>query len=252
MVFDKQYADAYDSLYQDKDYKKECDFIEAIFKKNKQKPKTILDLGCGTGGHALLLAKPGYEVVGIDRSEHMLKGAREKAKDQGLKIQFIKGDITNIDLKRKFDAVISMFAVMGYQITNKALHNACRTAHSHLKKNGIFIFDCWNGLAVLTEKPGIRVKEMQVSKNEKLVRFTEPVVRYLDHVVETRFKVWKMKDNSLVRETNEAHFMRFLFPQEIRYFLETAGFKNIEMCPFLDLNRELTEHDWNMCVIARK
>jgi SAM-dependent methyltransferase len=252
MVFDKQYADAYDSLYQDKDYKKECDFIEAIFKKNKQKPKTILDLGCGTGGHALLLAKRGYEVVGIDRSEHMLKGAREKAKDHGLKIQFVKGDITNIDLKRKFDAVISMFAVMGYQITNKALQHACKTAFSHLRKNGIFIFDCWNGLAVLTEKPGIRVKEMQVSKNEKLVRFTEPVVRYLDHVVETRFKVWKMKDNYLVEETNESHFMRFLFPQEISYYLETAGFKNSEFCPFLELDKELTEHDWNMTVIANK
>ncbi len=182
----------------------------------------------------------------------MLKIARRKAKSSGLKIDFTEGDITKLNLGKKFDAVVSMFAVMGYQNSNEALQNACKVAYDHLTPEGLFIFDCWNGLAVLNDKPGMRVKEIQLNKNEKIVRFTEPVVRFLDHVVETRFKVWKIKGGHFVKETNESHFMRFLFPQEIRYFLKVAGFKRVEFCPFLDLDKELTERDWNITVVAKK
>jgi hypothetical protein len=44
--------------------------------------------------------------------------------------------------------------------------------------------------------------------------------------------------------------MRFLFPQEIKYFLEVAGFKKIQFCPFLELEKPLTEYNWNMAVMA--
>jgi len=102
-VFKKEYAFAYDYLYQDKDYEKECDFIQEVFKKFTKGVKTVLDLGCGTGGHALILAKRGYEIVGVDRSKEMLKIARDKAKSAKLDVEFIESDITNIGSKRKFD-----------------------------------------------------------------------------------------------------------------------------------------------------
>ncbi|MBU2578331.1 class I SAM-dependent methyltransferase [Patescibacteria group bacterium] len=251
-VFGKEYVENYDYIYQDKDYKKECDFIEKIFTKQSKKVKKVLDLGCGTGGHALILAKRGYRIIGIDRAEYMLKIAQRKAKNTNCCIDFIKGDITNIDLNEKFDAVISMFAVMGYQTTNSAIENVCKIAKKHLSTGGIFLFDCWYGPAVLVEKPCIRVKEISLNKDEKIIRFTEPILNILDHTVETRFKVLKIKNSCLVSETNESHFMRFLFPQEIKYFLEVAGFKKIEFCPFLELEKPLTEHDWNMAVIARR
>jgi len=50
------YASSYDGLYRDKDYEAECDFLEQIFARYARAPiRTILDLGCGTGGHALAL-----------------------------------------------------------------------------------------------------------------------------------------------------------------------------------------------------
>lgn len=264
-VFKKDYAEAYDSLYQSKDYEKECDFIEAVFKKFGSNVKTILDLGCGTGGHALILSRRGYNVTGVDLSQEMVDIGIRKAEKEKQSIEFIQGDISDIDLHRKFDAVISMFAVMGYQTTNSALAGACRTAENHLLSDGIFLFDCWYGPAVLTERPGFRIKEIMsgdrpavegkqsLSPDErKIIRFTEPVVDTLSHIVETRFKVWNVEGDRIVSETNESHFMRYLFPQEIRYFLEVAGFRNIEFCPFLEPERPLTEHDWNMTVIARR
>jgi len=251
-IFANKYVAAYDYLYQDKDYEKECDFINAIFSKFSGKVKSILDLGCGTGGHDLILAQRGYYVVGVDRSEEMLEIAKKKAKNANLSIKFIKGDIIDIDLQKRFDAVISMFAVMSYQTTNSALSGACKTANNHLNPKGIFLFDCWNGLAVLTKKPTMRVKEVNLNEKEKIVRFTEPVLNTLTHTVETRFKLWEIRESRLVNETNESHLMRFLFPQEIKYFLEVAGFEKVEFCPFLELKNPLTKHHWNMTVIARR
>ncbi|MCC7202828.1 MAG: class I SAM-dependent methyltransferase [Nitrospirae bacterium] len=265
-VFKKGYARFYDAFYQDKDYERECDFIEAAFKKNGCRVKTILDLGCGTGGHALILSRRGYQVVGIDRSREMIRIARRKAKEEAKgnkkksSAEFYQGDITGIRLRRKFDAVISMFAVMGYQTTNASIAAACGVAASHLVSGGLFIFDCWHGNAVLTERPGMRMKEIVMHKGKgggnrgekRIIRFSEPVLDPLSHTVETRFRVLRIEGDRLVGETQESHLLRYLFPQEIRYYLETAGFRVLELCPFPELNKPLTEHDWNMAVIAGK
>lgn len=249
-IFGENYASAYDFIYQDKNYEEECDFIEDAFLKHSAKVKTILDLGCGTGGHAMILAKRGYCVLGVDRSKEMLEIARRKASEANLSINFIEGDILDLSLQQKFDAVISMFAVMGYQITNKAISGVCKTAREHLSPGGIFLFDCWNGSAVLAERPAVRVKEVRINDKERIIRFTEPVLEIMTHVVETRFKMWKIREDRIDDETNEIHFMRFLFPQEIKYFLEVAGFKKTELCPFLQLEKPLTEYNWNMAVIS--
>jgi len=68
-----KYSKYYDLLYHDKDYSQECDFIEQILRSYTLEPvKTILDGGCGTGGHAIPLANKGYEITGIDASEAMV------------------------------------------------------------------------------------------------------------------------------------------------------------------------------------
>ncbi len=251
-VFDREYALAYDNLYQDKDYTKECDFIEAVFKKFSVDVKRVLDLGCGTGEHALILAKHGYQVMGVDRSQDMLEIAIKKAEKAGLAIKFTAGDLTTIKLQSSFDAVVSMFAVMSYQTSNAAFASACKTAADHLISGGIFIFDCWYGPAVITERPTVRIKEVTLNDSEKIIRLTEPTLDTFTHIVMTCFTLLKIKDDHLINETKESHFMRFLFPQEVKYVLEVAGFSEIEFCPFLRLEKPLSEHDWNMVVIAKK
>ena len=86
----RSYGKYYDIIYADKDYEKECDFLEEIFRNySKIIPKTILDGGCGTGGHAIPLAERGYEVTGIDLSEEMINIAKEKASKTGVNIDFM-------------------------------------------------------------------------------------------------------------------------------------------------------------------
>ena len=89
MVFEVGLAEVYDLIYQDKDYEGETDFVEGLFRDySRRSGVTILDGGCGTGGHALPLARRGYQVTGIDASAEMVKLASEKAGKAGLDIGF--------------------------------------------------------------------------------------------------------------------------------------------------------------------
>jgi len=252
MTFE-HYADYYDILYQDKDYEAECDFLEQIVDRYAQRPiRTILDLGCGTGGHALPLARRGYEVMGIDRSEKMLATAWAKAtsaSESSNVPKFQCGDIRNIDLGRTFDAVIAMFAVISYQTTNEDLAAAFRTARRHLEPGGLFMFDCWFGPAVLTRKPSNRYKVVE-RDGERIIRFASSTLDILQHIVQVDYKVLWLKDGRVLDEVDESHLMRFLFPKEVEFYLEKSGLKLLRLCPFLRLEAIVTEADWSVGIIA--
>lgn len=251
-MFDETYAGAYDALYQDKDYGAECDFLEQVFTCYAQSPIcTVLDLGCGTGGHALPLAKRGYIVTGVDRSEAMLSEARRKATAQGAApCDFVQGDVRTLDLGCIFDAVIAMFAVISYQTTDEDLTAAFRAARRHLEPGGLFVFDCWFGPAVLTQKPVYRNKVGRLG-GRCVVRYASPTLNILQHTVQVNYKLLRLKDNQQLDETNESHLMRFLFPKEIEHYLSETGFQSLRLCPFMEPEREPTERDWNITVVSR-
>src|SRR5581483_2908121 len=155
-VFGALYADTYDSLYRDKNYEEECDLLEQLWREHASSPvRSVLDLGCGSGGHALRLAARGYEVLGVDRSERMLSRARQKANALGLRerVLFHCADMRALELERCFDSVVVLFAALGYQATNGDVLAALRTSRAHLAPGGILVFDVWYGPAVLRERP---------------------------------------------------------------------------------------------------
>ena len=250
-VFGNEYSTVYDMLYEEKDYEAECNFLEDIFETHGLNVKKILDLGCGTGGHLIPLINRGYEVTGVDRSPHMLSSLRKKTEELGLSCELIESDICSLDLGVDFDVVISIFAVMSYQTTNQKLSAACINAHKHLKSSGAFIFDGWNGLAVLNKSPKQEAKSVKAG-SKKIIRLTEPVLDLMSHVCETKFNFRMIDGERIELDDEETHFMRFFFPQEISYFLEVAGFSRINFCPFMDVGGRLNESIWNMTVIARK
>jgi ubiquinone/menaquinone biosynthesis C-methylase UbiE len=239
-------AKYYDLIYNDKDYEKEVTFIEDIFK-NTRKPKKILEIGCGTGNYTKILLERGYEITGVDISENMLKTAKEKCNSK-----FIKGDIRDTSINDRFDACIAMFAVMGYITENSDIVKALNNIRKHLKKNGIFIFDVWNGLAVLRLLPELRIKVVENEK-VKLLRIANPNLKSFNHLCEVNYKLLILnKENSTFNEINEKHVVRFYFPQEIKQFLESTGFEVLKICPFLDLEGKVDENIWNIAIIAKK
>lgn len=114
--------------------------IEQILK--KYNIKTVLDLSCGTGSQAFWLAREGFEVTGADINKKMLKIAKEKAKQEKQKIQFLNGDMRSTHIG-EFDAVITIFNTIGH-LTKIDFEIALRNIHRNLKKDGLYIFDIAN------------------------------------------------------------------------------------------------------------
>jgi len=127
----------YDKIHQRKDYEKEVDFLEKVFRKHGLKVRDILDVACGTGAHAALLVKRGYDVVGVDLNEEMLEIARRKVRNA----TFVKGDMRDLKLDRTFDAVICMFNSVAYNQTVSQLRKTLSGFRKHLKARGIVVFD---------------------------------------------------------------------------------------------------------------
>jgi SAM-dependent methyltransferase len=235
----------YDLLYRDKDYAREVNFIEDIFK-SAQKPRTILEIGCGTGNYSRILMAKGYKVTGVDISENMLSVAKKKCA-----CTFMKGDMRDFFINSKFDACIAMFAVMGYVTENLDIVKAMKNIRSHLQLNSLFIFDVWNGLAVMRNLPELRVKTVEDDK-VRIIRIANPKLRSFDHICEVNYKfIVLRKGNNKFTEFEENHVVRFYFPQEMKQFLSQSGFEILKICPFLNLAGNVDETVWNIAVVAK-
>ena len=138
MVNFEDYARFYDHFYRDKDYRGECDYllqtVERFREEGSGPPRglRILDLGCGTGRHAALLAEGGHRVVGVDRSETMLAQARARC-TAGVDLRFVPGDVREVDLGETFDCVFALFHVASYQVTNRDIADFFAAAARHLE-----------------------------------------------------------------------------------------------------------------------
>jgi SAM-dependent methyltransferase len=249
--FGKEYSSSYDLLYRDKDYEEECDRIEQILREQKKgKVRTILDLGCGTGNHALRLANRGYSVTGVDRSENMLAIAGLKALESNLDCMFVQSDIRSFKSNKKYDVIIMMFAVLGYLTENVDIEKALATVRRHLKPGGLFICDVWYGPAVLHQKPGERARVTENGETT-IIRVSSGDLDRYRHVVDVHFQVWKIVGDKLVEKFKEDHVMRFFFPQELVGFLKNAGLELSLIRDFDDISREPDENSWNVWIAAK-
>ena len=250
--FGSDYAKCYDALYTEKDYEAECDLIEKLLRNYGQaKMSSILDLGCGTGNHALPLARRGFAVVGVDRSEPMLERARSKAASSGptCHAEFYHADIRRVDLGRRFDAALMMFAVLGYQLANEDVIAALRAARRHLNPGGLLLFDVWHGPAVLLQRPSERLRVIPMADG-KILRTAASELDTNRHICTVRYHLWTCAEG-LLSETDEEHIMRYFFPLELDLFLESAGFTAIRLGAFPEFDRVPDENTWNALCVAR-
>jgi SAM-dependent methyltransferase len=252
-IFGFEYADAYDHLYSDKDYVEECELIDRLLQRyGAGSIRSLLDLGCGTGNHALPLAERGYAVVGVDRSDNMLQSARKKAAGQQIdgNAKFYEGDIRSFQLEHLFDASLMMFAVLGYQLENGDVLAALRTARKHMRSGGLFIFDVWYGPAVLRQAPSDRVKSIATDKGQ-ILRMASGQLDVQHHLCKVSYRLWRLEGDRLAGQTEETHLMRFFFPLELNLFLECCGFAPIRLGAFPEFDRDPDEMTWNVLGIAR-
>ncbi len=243
-VFDELYSEYYDLLYKNKNYFNESQFVlDTLNSHSSSKVNSILELGCGTGGHATHWLPKIESWTGVDLSSSMLGKCRRNLKLFESKISLVETDITKLSLNKKFDGIVSLFHVASYQDTNEKLDDFFRVASEHMKEGSIFAFDFWHGTAVLTDKP--KAKLLEVSNDHvRVTRFTNPHMIFSENIVKVDFKVWidslKTKDR---RELFESHRMRFLFATEINFLAAKHDLKLLQMTKWLS-GQNLDDTAW--------
>ncbi len=254
----QEYASTYDSLYRSKDYQAECDFIEAVLAKYggpSSKECSILDLGCGTGGHAIPLAARGHQVHGVDLSEEMLGIARAKVsgRPEESRLSFQRGDIQNFALNKEYDSIVSMFAVVSYLTENKQLRGLFECVSKHLKNGGVFLCDFWYGPAVLRDPPVARQKEFKDGENKNIIRTATPTIDWNTNITSIKYEliITDLKSGD-VQKVSETHQMRYLFLQELALFGDLVGLDLIHSCNCCDLTSPPSEKTWTASAIFKK
>ena len=227
-VFDL-YARYYDLLYSSKDYKEEAGFVARHLNLGGIKTGEILELGCGTGRHAIEFVEMGWGVTGVDVSDSMITQARKRFRDHKSfvngRLNFGVGDARTYRDQKQYDAVVSLFHVISYQNTNSDLEAQIATAAHHLNRGGLFVFDFWYGPAVLTDPPVVRVKRMGDSDLE-VTRLAVPSIDTEKNIVSVDYQLFlRNRNTNEVTEIGELHSMRYMFLPELEFLLNRAGFE---------------------------
>ena len=244
----KLYSYYYDLLYKDKDYIYETDYIDRLINQYASNAKAVIELGCGTGKHAVLLSRKGYSVLGIDRSKEMIDIAALSASKS---VTFNVGDITSIKTDEQFDVAISLFHVVSYLTKNEQLLQTFRNLHGQLKSHGIFIFDVWYTPAVYNFVPEVRVKRLEDS-TVKIIRVAEPVIHDRHNIVDVNYElIIENLDDQKFTVTREVHPMRHFSEPEMELIALQTGFRILQVEEFLTGN-EPSKSTWGVCFVLQK
>src|SRR5438067_1101209 len=139
----------YDHLMRDVPYRAWIRYLHQLLEAHHLQPGRILDVACGTGTVVELLARQGYDAVGIDISAGMVEEAKRKAAAEMLSVQYFIQDAADMDVPGEpFDLCISLFDSLNYIIEPPALKSAIHRVFHHLRPGGLFIFDVNSAFAL--------------------------------------------------------------------------------------------------------
>ncbi len=241
----RKYARLYNLFNQEKDYRGESSYISALIRQYGAGGTTLLELGCGAGGHAVEFKKEGFEVLGIERSAEMAALAVENG------VECVVGDISEVGLNRQFDGVVSLFHVMSYLTEDEDLVRCFRLSNEHLVDGGVFIFDAWYSPAVSSQKPERREKVVY-SEGLELKRLADPVMYADRNVVDVNYHFSISSPTGDVEESwLETHPMRHFSISDVETLANMTGFQLVKAEEFLT-GAPPSDQTWGVCYILKK
>ncbi|MFO7792973.1 MAG: methyltransferase domain-containing protein [Candidatus Saliniplasma sp.] len=201
----------------------------------------VLDLCCGVGRHSLEFAERGFDVTGVDKTEHYLKEARKRAGEEGLEIEFIQDDMREYKKDEKFDLVINLFTSFGYFEEEKENMKVLENVYDSLKTGGKFILD------VMGKEIIARIFE------EKDWNELEDGFKILERSIE---KDWSWLNNRRIRITDEGvkeyNVSHWLYSaKELKDMLKDVGFSSVEVYGGYD-GRDYDEEANRLVVVGKK
>jgi len=217
----------YDSMDMDRFAVNMIDYTFRILRKFNYRPRSVLELCCGTGTAATMFAEHGYEVTGVDGSPEMLKAARKKARSKKLKIDFMHQVLPDLSIResnsrrlKKFDMVTCYYDSLNYLLSEADLKECFTRVAEHLNPQGYFIFDMNTyhgfkaGWAKMTNA-GVRDNLGWVWKAK--LHEGEPMATLTAVFFNKKGRHWE--------RTDEKHTERAYPNSDIKRFLKGAGFE---------------------------
>lgn len=132
----------YDALTENVEYAAWAEYILALFDRfSGKKPKTVLDLACGTGSLTEQLLKRGLRVIGVDGSAEMLASAQQKTAPFGKKVLLLCQDMCALELGGTVDGAVCMLDSFSHLTTTAAVKAALCDVADSLPVGGVLIFD---------------------------------------------------------------------------------------------------------------
>ena len=211
-------------------YQSEAESLDQILKDHKV--HRVLDLGCGTGGHCLELAKLSYNMVGVDISEAMLEKAKEKFSELGLEGEFVLSDMIEVhsslqeaNVGLPFDAIICMGHSLAHMLDNESLAKALDQIRRVLRKRGLFILWVSNAKHLRDDRMRQVKMDNMISKPE--LQLVQLCCNFRDDKYEDVLiwnSIWMINDQGRVDFQVRTHPLRWFRYNSLTEMLRNKGF----------------------------
>ena len=213
------FAYVYDTFMDDVPYEEWTEYVVGILKEYGIRDGLVLDLGCGTGSMTELLAKKGYDMIGVDLSEDMLEIAMDKREQKNLDILYLLQDMREFELYGTVRAIVSICDSMNYLLSEEDLKKVFRLANNYLDPGGIFIFDL-NTPYKYRELMGDSV----IAENREECSFIWENIFYEEEKInEYDLTIFRKEEGELYRKYEETHFQYAFEIPRVEALLGEAG-----------------------------
>lgn len=252
-AYEGRHGEIYDLLYADKPYASEAEFVDRLIRRHSdERARTILELACGTGSHALELAKRGYVVTATDVSETLLAQAREKQKSTELSVTVAWQDMTTLDVRgRPFDAAMCLFDSIGYVLTNESLTEVFAGVREHLRDNGLFIIEFWHASAMLRGYQPVRLRRVRTDTGE-ILRLSETILDIEQQTATVRYSILEPANGDLVSIEMETQRNRFFLIQEMKALGRSNGFLPLAWHAGYSDDEAIDLDTWHVVAVMKK
>ena len=216
-------AVSYDRLTSDVDYEATVAFYREILAAEGLRPRTAVDLACGTGSVSVLLAKQGLRVIGVDMSEEMLTVAQQKVGEMEHPPRFVCQSLQNLTLPRGADLAVCALDSLDYITDPKDSAEAIRRVYRALNPGGIFIFD-------VNTPEKLRAMDGQVflDEDDDVYCVWRGEFDEITNICSYGMDLFQ-RQGSLWRRSFEEHREYAYSAQQLRGFLKAAGFTDIRV-----------------------
>ena len=226
------FAAAYDKIMENVDYGRWADYVDRLFAFYESRPERVLDVACGTGSTAILLAKKGYAMSGTDRAIEMLFGAREKARKRGIHLPLWQQDMRDLAVAKPYDAALCLYDSVNYIQTEEEMKQFFTRVSEALVPRGMFIFD------VTTEHNIVKHFHKQTFA-ESLDDFSyiwRNLYFHRDKTCKTILTFFLREDDRYYKH-EELHIQKIYSVAQIKALLEQTGYKLLSSFDAFTFNR---------------